>query len=70
MFGVEFSAPQGLLEKLRLRLFLAGADHDVSVRIILGGAEHILEDLIPTLSAELRMHGSVRNIKLGFDFER
>jgi hypothetical protein len=70
MFGVEFGVAQDFLEKLHLRFFLAGADHHVSVSIILGRAKHILEDLIPTLSTELRMHGSVGNIKLGFDFER
>jgi hypothetical protein len=70
MFGVEIRVAQDFPEKLHLRLFLAGADHHVSVRIIFGGAKHILEDLISTLCAQLRVHDSVGNIKLGFDFER
>jgi hypothetical protein len=70
MVGVEFRASHDFLEELCLRLFLAGAYHHVSVRIILGRAKHFLEDLIPTLRAELRVHGSVSNIKLRFDFER
>lgn len=44
MFGIELRVAQCLLEELHLRFFLAGADHYVGVRIILGSAEHVFEE--------------------------